>query len=73
MNKTTATLRYLRIAPRKVRAVGDLLRGLPVSEAQAELLMHKRRAAKPLLKLLRSAIANAKNNQKLNPDKLFVQ
>lgn len=64
MKQQQATLRYLQMAPRKVRAVAGLVRGLPVSEAEAQLLLQPRRAAKPLLKLLRSAVANAKNNQK---------
>lgn len=48
------------MAPRKVRLVGDMLRGLTVNEAEAQLLHERRRAAKPLLKLLRSAVANVK-------------
>lgn len=44
--------------------VADLIRGLSASEAEAQLLLQRRRAAKPLLKLLRSAMANAKNNQR---------
>ena len=71
MNKSTAQLRYLRIAPRKVRSVADLVRGLPVNDAEAQLLVQTRRPAKPLLKLLRSAVSNAKNN-KQNPDHLFI-
>jgi large subunit ribosomal protein L22 len=58
----TAKLSYLRMAPRKVRSVGDLIKGLPANEAEAQLLMQTRRPSKPLLKLLRSAIANAKSN-----------
>jgi len=50
------------MAPRKVRSVGDLIKGLPANEAEAQLLMQTRRPSKPLLKLLRSAIANAKSN-----------
>jgi len=71
MTKPTAQLRYLRIAPRKVRSVADLIRGLPVNDAEAQLLVQARRPAKPLLKLLRSAVANAKNN-KQNADHLFI-
>lgn len=55
-----------------MRLVADLLRGLTVSEAEAELTLQPRRPAKPLLKLLRSAVANAKNNQKMNPEHLVI-
>ncbi|HVN26102.1 MAG TPA: 50S ribosomal protein L22 [Candidatus Paceibacterota bacterium] len=73
MEQQTATLRYLRMAPRKVRSVGDLVKGMPVNEAEAQLITQRRRPAKALLKLLRSAVANAKTNKKLNADHLFVQ
>ena len=72
MIEQKATLRYLRIAPRKVRSVGDLVKGLSVNDAEAQLLIQRRRPAKALLKLLRSAVANAKSNQKLEAEKLFV-
>ena len=72
METQIAQLNYLRIAPRKVRSVGDLIKGLTVNEAEAQLLVQRRRPAKPLLKLLRSAVANAKNNKRLNPDHLFI-
>lgn len=73
MTKTRAKLNYLRITPRKVRQVADLIRGLPVNEAEAQLLFQRRRAARALLKLLRSAVANAKTNQRLDADKLFIE
>jgi large subunit ribosomal protein L22 len=60
MAKVTAQLSHLHMTPRKVRAVADLLRGRTVNDAEAELMLNRRRAAKPLLKLLRSALANAK-------------
>lgn len=64
MNKqATAQLNHLRISPRKVRLVASLLKGLSVNEAEAQLLFQTRRPAKPILKLLRSAVANAKNQQ----------
>ena len=72
MQTQQAQLRYLRIAPRKTRNVADLIRGLSVNDAEAQLTLLRRRPAKPLLKLLRSAVANAKNN-KLNADHLFVK
>ncbi len=72
MKEQTATLRYLHIAPRKVRLIANTLRGLPIHEAEAQLMLRSQRASEPLLKLLRSAIANAKTNAKMNPDALVV-
>ncbi len=61
------------MAPRKVRLVVDLIRGLPVTEAETRLTFLKRDAALPVLKLLRSAIANAEHNFKLNREALSVK
>lgn len=72
MTEYKAKLNFLRMAPRKVRSVGDLIKGLPVNEAEAQLLMQSRRPAKPLLKLLRSAIANAKNNGLSDAGHLYI-
>lgn len=58
----TAKLSYLRISPRKVRLVANLIKGLNVPEADRQLDFLPKRAAKPLLKLLRSAAANAEHN-----------
>ncbi len=66
-----AHLRYLSIAPRKVRLIADTLKKLSVSEAQAQLMLRPHRTAEPLLKLLNSAISNARNNG-LHVEKLFV-
>jgi large subunit ribosomal protein L22 len=68
----SAKLRYLRIAPRKVRLVADLIRGKKVEEAQTILEFTQKRAAGPLLKLLKSAIANARHNFQLDPANLFI-
>ena len=67
----TAKLHYLRIAPRKVRQVADLVRGKSVEEAQSILSFTVKKGTQPLLKLLRSAVANAKNN-KLAEANLFI-
>lgn len=72
-NQATAKLRYLRIAPRKVRSVAGLMRGLAVNEAEAQLLVQPRRASGPLLKLLRSAVANAVNTRSLDRNKLYIE
>ena len=68
----TAKLHYLRIAPRKVRLVADLIRGKSTRDAQTILNFTTKKAARSLLKLLNSAIANAKNNLKLEEVNLFI-
>ena len=70
--RQTAQLRYLHIAPRKVRLIADTIRGLPVSEAEAQLMLRPQRAAGPLLKLLRSAVAGAVNDRKMARETLVV-
>jgi len=70
--QVTAKLKYLRIAPRKLRLVADLIRGKDVSKARAELNFLTKRGASPFLKLLESAIANAKNNFKLDEKDLYL-
>ncbi len=72
MDVEHAQLKYLNIAPRKVRLVAGLLRGLSASEAEARLLLLPQRSARPLLKLLRSAVASAKNNRKWDPTSLVI-
>lgn len=71
--KAKAQLRYLRIAPRKVRLVADLIRGKKAEEAQTILSFTRKGAAHPLLKLLNSAISNAKNNFQLDLINLSYQ
>ncbi len=71
MTRISAQLNHLHMTPRKVRAVADLLRGRMVNEAEAELMLQRRRAAKPLLKLLRSAVANARQ-QKIEGANLMI-
>ncbi len=68
----TAKLRHLRITPRKVRLVADLIRGKRAEEAQNILNFTIKKAAFPLLKLLRSALANAKNSFQLDESNLFI-
>lgn len=54
-----AIARHVRMSPRKVRLVVDQIRGLPVNEAYALLRFSRKRAAEPVNKTLRSAVANA--------------
>jgi large subunit ribosomal protein L22 len=68
-----AHLRYLRVAPRKVRLVADGVRGMKVGDALAVLRYTPQAAAKPLAKLLRSAVANAEQKGgRVDVDALFV-
>lgn len=67
-----AKLRYLRIAPRKVRLVADLIRGKKVADARRILEFTIKKASLPLLKLLNSAVANAKHNFNLNEENLYI-
>ena len=67
-----ANLKYLRISPRKVGIVCDLIRGKSVAQATAILMNTPKSASEPLLKLLKSAAANAENNHQMDPEKLYV-
>lgn len=67
-----ATLHYARISPRKVQIVCDLIRGKDAKTAEAILMQTPKAASELLLKLLKSACANAENNHEMNPDVLYV-
>ena len=67
-----AKLTYLRISPRKVTILCDLIRGKDVKTAAAYLMQTPKAASEPMLKLLRSAIANAENNNNMDVEKLYV-
>ena len=67
-----ATLRYVRISPRKVGILCDLIRGKSVAQANAILALTPKAAAEPLAKLVKSAAANAENNHGMDPEKLYV-
>lgn len=67
-----AYLRYVRIAPRKVQIVLDLIRKQPADKAAAILKHTPKAASEPLAKLLKSAVANAENNHGMNKDNLYV-
>lgn len=70
--KVQAHARYVRQSPYKVRVVLDLVRGLPVGEAQDVLRFTPRAAADPVAKVLASAVANAEHNHALDAEELFV-
>jgi len=67
-----ATVRYLHTSPYKVRQVLELVRGLPVGDAERVLQLCEKDAADDVLKLLTSATANAEHNHELPADELFV-
>ncbi|MCZ7532102.1 MAG: 50S ribosomal protein L22 [Acidimicrobiia bacterium] len=67
-----AQAKYIRESPYKVRRVLDLVRGLPVDEAQAVLQFTNRKAATTIKKVLDSAVANAEHNFALDAEELFV-
>ncbi len=67
-----ATVRYLHTSPYKVRQVLDLVRGLPVDDAERLLRVCEKDAAADVAKLLGSAMANAEHNNALPPDELFI-
>src|SRR3990167_9477167 len=68
-----AKVRYLRIAPRKVRLVVDLVRGLPVERALTELAFLSKASAEPVAKLIKSAMANAEHNYQIDPSTLYIK
>ncbi len=63
---------YIRISPRKVKIVLDLIRNKPVEEAMAIVKFTPKAACEPIAKLLKSAAANAENNLNLNKEDLYV-
>ena len=67
-----AKLRHLRVSPRKVRLVADLIRGKGVEEALNILQFTNKVSSQPLAKLLKSAVANADQKDGVDVDRLFI-
>ncbi|HWR55522.1 MAG: 50S ribosomal protein L22 [Bacillota bacterium] len=67
-----AIARYIRITPRKVRIVIDLIRGKQIGEAFAILKYTPKVASEVVEKVLKSAVANAEHNYNMDVDKLYV-
>ena len=67
-----AVAKYIRIVPRKVRVVMDLIRGKNVADAFAILKFTPKVGADVIEKVLKSAVANAENNFDMNVDRLYV-
>ncbi|MHB1949871.1 MAG: 50S ribosomal protein L22 [Acidiferrobacteraceae bacterium] len=70
--EATAVLKFIRLSPQKGRLVADQVRGLPVDRALEILQFSTRKAAKPVRKVLESAIANAEHNVGADVDTLRV-
>ncbi len=68
-----AVAKFVRIAPRKVRVVMDLVRGKNVADAYAILKFTPKAGADVVEKVLRSAVANAENNFEMDMEKLYVK
>lgn len=70
--KTSARAKTIRMSSRKVRLVIDMVRGMNALEAITRLSFVRRDASEPISKLLKSAIANAEHNHKIDPEKLWI-
>ena len=70
--RPSAKLSYARIPVQKACFVLDAIRGKDVAEAEAILLYNPRYASSVILKLLKSAVANAENNLGMNADNLYI-
>jgi large subunit ribosomal protein L22 len=74
MKEIIAKLNYHRMSPRKVRLVADLVRGKKIKDALNLLKFSEKRASSVLNKLLKSAMANAKNNFKIGDcENLYIK
>lgn len=68
-----ASIKNLRISPKKVRLVAGLIRGRKVQDAIYQLQFMNKKSSQPLRDLLTSAIANAEHNFKLSQDNLYIK
>ena len=71
-NEAKATLKFARISSRKVKIVADLIRGKDVDEALAIVKFTPKASSEIIEKLLKSAIANAENNNGMDPENLYI-
>ena len=68
-----AYLRYVRISPRKVQIICDMIRGQKTDVAMAMMEHTPKMGCEYMIKLLKSACANAENNFEMDPEKLYVK
>jgi large subunit ribosomal protein L22 len=71
--EVNAKAKFIRMSPRKVRLVVDVIRGLEVNKALDQLKFTKKWASKPIIKLINSAVANALNNFELDKNNLYIK
>ena len=72
-NEAEASIKALRISPRKLNLVAESIRGMKAEAALAELTFSNKRISQDVKKLLESAIANAENNHQLDIDRLYIK
>ena len=70
--KVKSVAKNIRISPRKMKPIANLIRGKSIKEASAILKFTPRKGARLLIKVLDSAVANAENNHGMDVDKLYV-
>ena len=68
-----AILKYLRVSPQKTRLVVDLIRGKKVDAALTILSFNKKAVSRDVIKVVKSAVANAENTKDLDVDKLVIK
>ena len=71
--EANAKVKFIRMSPRKMRIVADLVRGLTVEKSLAQLKFINKKAAKPIEKLIESAAANAEHNLEIKQDNLYLK
>ena len=73
MEEVKAIDKYVKVSPRKTRLVIDLIRGKGIDQALNILVLSDKAVSKTILKILKSAVANAENNFELDVDSLYVK
>ena len=68
-----AKAKFIRMSPTKIRLVANLIKKLPAAKALDQLAFSGKRAAGPVVKLIKSALANAEHNFELAKDNLFIK
>lgn len=70
--ESKAKVTHVRISPRKVQIVLDLIRNQPVDKAMAILKFTPKAACEPIIKLVKSAVANAEHNYNMDTNNLYI-